>query len=77
MGGTLVPGSDGEGRRVGGGGREAAQGQGKSVRENCQSWGASSSPQPMRMAWPSGWRSVTVALSKIILHLGWQKAPNL
>jgi hypothetical protein len=65
---TLEPGSGGGGGRVGGGGGEAARGRGEPVREKCQSWGPSSSRQPLRMMRLPGLKMVTVALLKIILQ---------
>ncbi len=57
-------------------GGKCAGGGGEAVRRNCHSRGPSRSHQPLKMGWPSGWKTVTDVLSKTILQPWSAKGPK-
>ncbi len=57
------------------GGRSAAGG-GETLRGNCHSQEPSRLHQPLRMGWPSGWKTFTDVLSKTILQPWLAKGPR-
>ncbi len=57
-------------------GGKCAGGGGGAVRGNGQSWGPSRSCQPLRMGWPSEWKTVTDVLLMTIWQPWFAKGPK-